>query len=283
MTPVWINGVVVPADQAAVPYDDHGLTVGDGAFETIRLRDGQLFALTRHLDRLDRSLIAMGLDPIDQARVGQAAEAVGAAQGGDGYIRVTVTGGRAPLGSPRGGGPPTVMVAFRPGPMRVEPTDVAIVDFTRNERGALAGVKSTSYAENVIALARAGATGAEEAIFANTVGNLCEGTGSNVFLEVDGRLVTPPLSAGCLAGVTRALLLELLADRGHPALEVDVPIGHLAATSEAFLVSTGREVQAVRSVDGIGLPTCLGPLTVAARAAWLDAYGPECPVDRLDP
>jgi branched-chain amino acid aminotransferase len=264
---------------AVVPFDDHGITVGDGVFETVRLRDGRPFALTRHLARLARSLDAMALPSVDLAVVAEAAGLVGEDEGGDGYLRVTVTGGRAPLGSPRGDSPPTVIVAFRPGAMRLDPTAVAVVPFTRNEHGALAGVKSTSYAENVIALAQATDAGAEEAIFANTAGNLCEGTGSNVFLEVGGRLVTPPLSAGCLAGVTRALVLELMPD----AMEMDVPIDALRSTSEAFLVSTGREVQPISSVDGVALSCASGPLTAAARAAWVAAFGPDCPVDRLDP
>lgn len=278
MSQVWINGRLVSSTEAVVPYDDHGVTVGDGAFETIRLRAGRPFALARHLDRLARSLAVMGLPPIDLAQVGEATVIVGS-QHRNGYIRITVTGGRAPLGSPRGDGRPTIIVAFRPGEIRLDPSDVAVVGFTRNEHGALAGVKSTSYAENVMALARATSAGAEEAIFANTAGNLCEGTGSNVFLEVDGRLVTPPLSAGCLAGVTRALVLEVLPD----AIESDVPIGALASTSEAFLVSTGREVQPVRTVDGVPLPACPGPLTMAARSAWLAAYGPDCSSAALDP
>ena len=95
-------------------------------------------------------------------------------------------------------------------PMRDWPASsaVATVPWTRNERSATAGLKTTSYAENVVALAHARANGAGEALLANTVGNLCEGTGSNVFLVLDGQVVTPPLSSGCLAGVTRALLLE---------------------------------------------------------------------------
>jgi branched-chain amino acid aminotransferase len=281
---VWINGRLVDAADAVVPFDDHGITVGDGAFETIRLRDGRPFALTRHLTRLAHSLVAMALPAVDLPVVAKAVNDVGLAQGGDGYVRVTVTGGRAPLGSPRGDSPPTVIVAFRPGELRTEPAAVAVVPFTRNDRGALAGVKSTSYAENVIALAHATALGAEEAIFANTAGNLCEGTGSNVFVEVGGRLVTPPLSAGCLAGVTRALVLELVAGvAGVDVEELDVPIDTLASTSEAFLVSTGREVQPIRWVDGLSLPDCPGPLTRAARSAWLSRFGPDCPPDRLDP
>ena len=111
-------------------------------------------------------------------------------------LRITVTGGPAPPGSRRARVPPTVVVVA----FELEPTSeaaaVMIVPWTRNERGALAGLKTISYAENVRALAHVEAHGAHEAIFANTQGRLCEATGSNVFLVLDGQCCTPPLSAG---------------------------------------------------------------------------------------
>ena len=119
----------------------------------------------------------------------------------------------------------------------------------RNERSALAGVKSTSYAENVVALEWARQRGAGEALLANTAGNLCEGTGSNVFALLGGRLVTPPLSSGCLAGVVRSLLVE-----GGLASEEDIPVRALADVEEAFLTSSTREVQPIDRLDGRPLP-----------------------------
>jgi branched-chain amino acid aminotransferase len=142
-------------------------------------------------------------------------------------------------------------------------TSVATVRWPRNERGALAGLKTTSYAENVVALADAKARGASEAIFANLAGHLCEGTGSNVFYVVDGELRTPTLASGCLAGVTRALVIEWC-----DAREVDEPLADVkAATSEAFLVSTTRDVQAIRSWDDLDLPDP-GPVTKACAETW---------------
>jgi branched-chain amino acid aminotransferase len=171
-------------------------------------------------------------------------------------VRITVTGGESPLGSQRGRGPLTVVIALGKLTEWGASCDVVTVPWPRNERGALAGIKTTSYAENVLALAYAAERGGSEAIFANTVGNLCEGTGSNVFLVVDGELVTPPLAAGCLAGVTRGLLLEWFGGS-----EQDVPAGTLATASEAFLASTTRDVQSVRSVDGVLLAAVPGPVT----------------------
>ena len=135
------------------------------------------------------------------------------------------------------------------------------VPWPRNERSAVAGVKTTSYAENVVMLAEARKVGASEAIMANTRGNLCEGTGTNVFVVLGDRLVTPPLLAGCLAGVTRGLVLELLDE----AEEDDVPMAALAEADEVLLTSSTRDVQPLRSLDGRPLPGAAGP--VARRAA----------------
>jgi branched-chain amino acid aminotransferase len=272
---VWIDGRLDDEASATVPYDDHGITVGDGAFETIKLVDGTPFALRRHLARLARSLDALRLPQPQPDELAMAIDAVSGAHDGDGFLRVTVTGGRGPLGSPRGDVAPRLIVAVRPGQLMEEPTDVEVVPWTRNERGALAGVKSTSYAENVVALAHARERGATEALFGNNAGNLCEGTGSNVFVVIDDELSTPPLSSGCLAGINRELLLEVLGD----VAERDVPMTDFERATEVFLTSTVREVQPVRAIGGRPLAECPGPHTVRARAAWLGAFGPGTPLD----
>ena len=269
---VWVGDRVRDAAEASVAYDDHGVTVGDGVFETLKLTDGVPFALDRHLRRLERSAHALRIPLPTAELLGEAIEQVCAGHDGAGFLRVTLTAGPGPLGSNRGDLSPTLIVAIRPGEIRVDPTDVVVVPWTRNERGALAGVKSTSYGENVLALAVAAEAGASEALFANTRDELCEGTGSNVFVVVDDRLVTPPLTAGCLAGVTRELLLE-----AGVGVEADVPMDVFAdpdRCTEAFLVSTGREVQPIRAVDGRPFAACPGPHTVAARAVWLERIAP---------
>lgn len=267
MTHVWLDGALVDAAQARISPFDHALLTGDGVFETMRVYRGQAFALTRHLDRLRRSADGLGLVPPDAAVLrGAVCDTIAAVLGeGDGRLRLTVTGGPAPLGSERGEARPTVVIAA--GPLTPWPPtgDVAVCPWPRNERGAVAGLKTVSYAENVVALAWAKERGASEAIFANTAGNLCEGTGSNVFLEIGGRLVTPPLSSGCLAGVTRDLVIELTG-----ATEEDLPVDALAQAGEAFLTSSTREIQAIQAVDGRALPTAPGTLTAEAAAAFAD-------------
>jgi len=267
---VWLDGQLVDAAEARVSAFDHGLTVGDGVFETMRVApapDGAraAFALTRHLRRLRRSLGGLGLAlPTDDDELRAAVAGVLEANGPDaGRIRITVTGGSGPLGSDRLAVPPTVVVAAGPATAWPPTATVVTVPWRRNEHGALAGLKTTSYAENVVALDHAHRAGAGEAIFANTAGLLCEGTGTNVFVVRDGVLRTPPLTSGCLAGITRELVLELV-----PATEVDLPLDALADADEAFLTSSTRDVHPIEAVDGRSLPAAPGPVTRAAMDAF---------------
>lgn len=274
MSTVWIDGALLDEREARVSPFDHGLLTGDGVFETMKIVRGRAFAARRHLDRLARSTAGMRLPCPPREVVLAAMDAVIAANGWiDGRLRVTVTGGPGPLGSDRAAVEPTVIVAGGPLPAWPEAADVAVAPWPRNERGALTGIKSVSYGENVVALAYARDQHAGEALFANLAGNLCEGTGTNVFLGIGGRLVTPPLSAGCLAGVTRELVMELV-----DVVEDDLPIDALAGAEEAFLTSSTRDVQPVRTVDGAPLPNCPGPLTEGAGRAFQALLGRE-----LDP
>jgi branched-chain amino acid aminotransferase len=254
---LWVNGALVDQDEPVLRADDHGITVGDGVFETMKVEAGQPFALTRHLRRLASSASGLGID-IDLAAIRAAISQVLAVNHDDrARLRVTVTGGPSPFGSDRGSATPTVMIATAPMSEWPATADVAIVPWTRNERAATAGLKTTSYADNVVALRYAHERDAAEAIFANSVGDLCEGTGSNIFVGIDGELVTPPVSSGCLAGITRELVIEWLGD----VVERPLPIGLLGEVDEAFLASSTRDVQPIRAVDGRVLPAAPGPHT----------------------
>lgn len=270
---VWIagaghgRGAVLEEKDARIPVADHGITVGDGVFETVRAGDGRPFALTRHLKRLARSAAGLGMDEPDLELIaGGVAQAIEAnPELSDARVRITVTDGAGPLGSDRGQGEQTVIVAMGPFPTIAPHTKVALAPWPRNEFGALAGLKTTSYADNVRALAYARERGATEAIFRNVSGNLCEGTGSNVFVVLDGRLVTPPLSAGPLAGITRELVLEWFGGE-----EEDVPMERLPEITEAFLTSTGRDVQPILEIDDRKVSVEPGPISVEARAVFAE-------------
>ncbi|MEU6993392.1 aminodeoxychorismate lyase [Streptomyces sp. NPDC046465] len=271
---IWLNGGLQDLDSARVSVLDHGLTVGDGIFETVKSVEGRPFALTRHLARLARSARGLGLPEPDLDEVRRACEAVLEANPLPlGRLRITYTGGLSPLGSDRGDQGTTLVVALGEAPRRPDATAVITVPWTRNERGALTGLKTTSYAENVVALARAHEQGASEALFANTVGQLCEGTGSNVFVVLDGEIHTPPVASGCLAGITRELAVEWTGAR-----ESDLPLDVLDRADEIFLTSTLRDVQAVHRVDGRQLPDAPGPVTSKAMRVF-----DERVADDLDP
>ncbi|MGY5054850.1 aminotransferase class IV [Streptomyces sp. 900105755] len=271
---IWLDGGLQDVESARVSVFDHGLTVGDGIFETVKATGGRPFALTRHLDRLTRSARGLGLPDPDHDEVRRACETVLAANPMElGRLRITYTGGHGPLGSDRGDRGPTLVVALGETGRRPDSTAVITVPWTRNERGALTGLKTTSYAENVVALARANRHDASEALFANTVGQLCEGTGSNVFVVLDGEIHTPPISSGCLAGITRALTVEWTGAR-----ETDLPMDVLERADEIFLTSTLRDVQAVHRVDDRALPGAPGPVTAKAMRIFDERAGED-----LDP
>lgn len=265
---IWVNGRLRDEDEASLTALDHGLTVGDGAFETLKVVEGRAFAMTRHAQRLDRTLAGLGLPPADHGILQDGIDAVLTAgeQLAFGRLRYTVTGGPGPTGSDRRSVSATALtyvVTATEQPRPPASGSVVVVPWTRNERAATAGLKTTSYADNVIALAYAKRHGADEAVFGNTVGDLCEGTGSNVFVVVDGTVLTPPTESGPLLGITRGLALEWCLDDGMPVAEQVLPLDVLHAADEVFLTSSTRDVQPVHRVDDLELTP--GPVT--ARAA----------------
>jgi branched-chain amino acid aminotransferase len=241
----WCNGSLVEPDSPAISVVDHGFTVGDGVFEAIKVVDNVPFALTRHLDRLAFCAVGLGLPRPDDAWVREGVKQVLEGQAyAHGRIRITYTAGISPLGSGRETKNPTLVVVVAEARPYPPTTKAVVVPWPRNHQGAIAGLKTTSYAENVVALAYAEAREASEAIFANTAGNLCEGTGTNVFCVFGDAVVTPPLTAGCLSGVTRNLVVEWAGVE-----ERDISMDEFAGADEVFLTSTTRDVQGVHALD----------------------------------
>ena len=275
---VWVNGEQVDPAAASIAALDHGVTVGDGVFETCKVVDGVAFARKRHAARLDRSLAGLGLPPADHAVIDAGIKVVLAGEPiALGRLRYTVTAGAGPLGSDRCASPLTYIVTAGPQPPNPDSGKLVVVPWTRNERGATAGLKTTSYAENVVALAYAQERGGVEAVFANTVGNVCECTGSNIFVVVDGEILTPDLASGPLAGVTRDLVITWCRQEGVTVREEPLPMTILEQASEVFITSTTKDVMAVHAIDDrmIAAP---GPLT--ARATEIFA---RLSRERLDP
>jgi branched-chain amino acid aminotransferase len=258
---VWIQvgeqAELLDADQARVSVFDHGITVGDGVFETLKVLGGEPLALTRHLHRLVRSCEVLGLETPDldaiRAAVGEVIRSEPEASD-LGRLRITCTGGAGPLASDRQDGSQTTIIALKSMQPWPAATSAVVVPWVRNERSAVTGAKTTSYAENVVALQWAHDRGFSEGLFANTIGQISEGTGTNVFVVKDGDVLTPPVSSGCLAGITRELLLEW-----GLAAEAELSLEDLESADEVFLTSSTRDVH---------------PVTKLGDRTW-DEAGPE--------
>jgi len=249
-TRVWVNGDLVDPAGPSVSALDHSVTVGDGVFETAKIASGVPFALTRHHRRLERSATGLGLPPLDLAVVDKGVAAVLDGPAIDfGRLRYSVTGGVGPLGSDRDDTALTYIVLAGPQPLPPSSAKLTVVPWTRNERSAVVGLKTTSYAENVVALARAKQVGAVEAVFGNTRGELCECTGSNVFVVVDGVVLTPPGDSGLLLGITRELTIEWGRAAGLEIREETLPLDVLRSADEVFITSSTKDVLPVHAVD----------------------------------
>jgi branched-chain amino acid aminotransferase len=263
---VWLNGRLCDDPrQAAIAATDHGLLVGDGVFETLKVTEHGAFAVRRHLNRMSRSVAALGLAAPDHALIREGISAV--LEGRDfprAKLRITYTGGNGPLGSEAAYGPPTLIVALVPADPAVPLTSIVTAPWTRNEHGALAGVKSTSYAENVRTLGYATQRGAGEAIFLNTAGHICEGTGTNIFMIFDNTVITPPLSSGPLAGITRELIMEWT-----PVEERELSLEDAKRADEVFITSSMRDIQGVERWDD-RIFRSVRPITAALAATFAE-------------
>ena len=265
----WVNGKVLDDPTApAVASTDHGFTVGDGVFEAVKVVGAGRSRSTRHLERLADRRAGSGCRSRDDGAVRRGGRAVLEAEPLPlGRLRITYTAGPR-RSAPAGDGGPTLVVVAAPMEPHAATATVATVPWPRNERGALAGLKTTSYAENVVALACAAERGAERGGLRQHGRQPVRGHRlERVLRRRTASCGRRRSASGCLAGITRGLLLEWCDVR-----EVDEPVEVLATADEIFLASTTRDVQAVRRCDGrdLGEP---GPVTRAAAAAWADARG----------
>ncbi len=240
----WVDGVLSRDPRVSVL--DAGFTSGRGVFETLSVIDQVALRLERHLDRLALSAPRLGIDLPERAAVHAGVQAVLSGWGpAPGRLRITLT-----AGTDR----PTLAITLAPAPPPVTAMKVVTAPWVRNERSPLAGIKSTSYAENLLTLGWAHQRGADEALLADTRGYLSEGTFTNVFVVLEGRVLTPALACGCLPGIMRALVLEASAAAGCPAQEAELPLAVLAQAEEVFLTNSLRGVIPVGSLDGRPLP-----------------------------
>jgi branched-chain amino acid aminotransferase len=273
-----VNGVVTPAAEARVSVLDNGFTFGDSVYETLRTYGGRPFHLDRHLRRLRESAGRLSIAlPIGDDEMARRVDAVLAQAGNaESYIRLIVSRGVGDISYrfERVAGP-TVVVAvksYEPLPERwyTDGIDVVVSPVRRNHRLALdPAIKSCNLINNILAMQDAQARGAQEPLLLNHDGDVAEGAGSNVFLVSKGGLLTPPLEAGILAGVTRALVLDIAHGLGLRAREDTVRVADLLSAEEVFITSTLKEICPVRAIDGKAVgPGRPGPVTQQLTKAY---------------
>ncbi len=259
---IYLNGELVQQETATVSALDRGLLYGYGLFETMRSYGGRVFRLEEHYQRLCRGAERVGLEvPFLLADLVGAAKGVLQSNGlEDARVRLMLTAGAEGVAG-------SVILLARevmeyPRQLYRRGMPALVTSMRRNETSFLSGVKSLNNLDNVLAREEARRQGADEAILLNTRGLVAEGSASNVFLVLDGRLVTPNLSSGCLAGITRQAVLELAGESGLEAIETDVERSAFAVASEAFLTGSVMEVMPLTRLDdrpvGSGRP---GPVT----------------------
>lgn len=252
---------------------DHGFTVGDGVFETVKISNGKAVLLERHLLRLQNSSAKMqmqipGFDDLKTACLEVLLQPE-VSKVKLGRLRITVSSGPSELGSNRGNDW-TLVIVFAPSSAWPESAKVIISDVMRNELSPLAGAKTTSYAENVLALKKAHDQNASEAILLNLVGNVAEGTGSNIFMVKNGTVLTPPETDGILAGITRNAVIESIPENIRFS-ELSFTKAELLNADEVFLTSSTRDIQPVTQIDNKIFP--IGPITLELMKTfdeWLD-------------
>jgi len=268
---IYIDGEFHPKEKAVVSVFDHGLLYGDGVFEGIRFYGGRIFRLEEHVRRLFDSSRAICLTPpaspeeiaqacIETARVNELQ---------DGYIRLVITRGAGDLGlSPNKCPKPTMFIIaaaieLYPEVMYQEGLKLVTCSTRRIAHGALSPmVKSLNYLNNVMAKIEAIEANAGEGLMLNEEGLVAECTGDNVFIVRDGKISTPPVTAGALAGVTREVVFEMAADMGIDIRERDLTRYDIYTADECFLTGTAAEIIPAVTLDarsiGDGKP---GPVT----------------------
>ena len=277
-----VNGEITPAEEARVSVLDNGFTFGDAVYETLRTYGGRPFHLDRHLERLRRSADRLAIPmPAGEALARDLDALLARAANPESYIRIIVTRGRGDISYhfDRVQGPTVVMVvkplAAFPASHHTEGVPVILSSVRRNSPQSLdPAIKSCNLLNNILAMREAQAKGAFEPVMLNAIGEVAETASANLFLVKGGTLLTPPLDAGILPGVTRQLVLDLAPGLSLPVREEPVAVKDLLAADEVFITSTLKEVLPVATIDGRPVGTGRpGPVTLRLLAA-LRAYAP---------
>jgi len=278
-TLVHTGAGIVPASEARVPILDHGFLFGDSVYDVVRTANGRPFMLTEHLDRLRRSgaMIYFALPWSDEEIASRVQDLHRALGEFDCYFRLIATRGPGPISLlPDGCDEPCLYIIGReiiryPERLYREGAHVAVVPRLRNDPRALdPKAKTGNYLNNMLGLIEAKRRKADDALFLNADENLTEATTSNVWLVEQGRVITPPLGEGLLAGITRDWLFEALPQAGVSVAEEIIDQPRLMAADEVFLSGTVKGVMPVSRIDGEPVASG-GPGPVTSRATELYA------------
>lgn len=265
------NGAVLPMDEACLTPGQTGLFSGWGVFTTMRLYAGRPFALDRHWRRLrrDAALMHVALPVTPEALASGLARLVAANGVGDGAARVYFVRNRVGWWHGAATGPETDLVACT-SDLPPSPDAVALTVRAHGVRSdhPLSGAKTLSWAANAWPRLEAAARGFDEVVLLNERGEVAECASANVFCVRDGVALTPPLSSGCLDGITREILLELARDHDLPVREAVLRPEDLHAADEAFITSTSRELLPVARIEGRALPHVGTEITRALLTAF---------------
>ena len=274
---LWVNDGLVPVEKAALDPRDRGFTLGDGLFETIRVRDGRPLLLDLHLARVRAGAGRIGLSriPDDETLSGAIHETLEANGLSDAAVRLTISRG-VPANRGLSSKPePAPSLVVHAQPFAGYPAELysrgmraVISSIPRNEHSPLARIKALSYLDNVLARREADARGVDEALMLNTAGYLACASAANLFLARGESLLTPDPESGVLPGTIRGLVLAELAPRmGLTAVERQVRTEELATADEAFLTSALLGVMPLTEVDGLPVGTGEpGPISSGLRA-----------------
>lgn len=245
---VWLNGGLAPESAARIDPRSQGFLCGMGVYDSLLLRGGRPVFLERHLRRLAAGAARLGLAVPDACDITAAVTALTAAHGlSEGRVRITLAAGASPTVQPADNN--IMLITLSPLPPIKASAALTVTPFRRNQHSPLAGIKFTACADSILAQRAALAAGFDEAIFLNTAGDVCEGAFSNIFLVIAGKVLTPALASGCLAGVTREVVLELCAAHDLPAEERMLAAADLREAEEIFVTSSIRGVQPVHRLD----------------------------------
>ncbi len=256
---IYLDGKLVPKEEARISVFDHGFLYGDGVFEGIRVYDGNVFRLEQHIDRLYESAktIAMKIPLTPEEMTRATLETVGANQQRDAYIRLVVSRGAGDLGiDPVKCRKPTVVIivatiALYPPELYEKGIGLITSSFRRIPMQCLdPRIKSLNYLNNILAKIEATRAGAPEAVMLNYSGRVAECTADNIFIVKSGGLKTPPLMEGALGGVTRGAVMDLAQEAGIPCVETRMGLHDLYNAAECFLTGTGAEIMPVNAIDG---------------------------------